>query len=185
MSQETNSVHDPSNVPMHLIDRPVSMTRSVILLSIIGTSLSAMAMMTYGLLVVFKVIVDAFKDRPYDVDHAKHFAIELIELTDLFLFGMALYVVSMGMVQLFLRPDVEVPAWMRVRDLADLKSQLVNVIVVLLAVSFLAVSVSWTSGSDIVYFGLAIGAVVVSLAVYNIAHHITAGAARKLPDSHE
>jgi uncharacterized membrane protein YqhA len=146
-------------------------TRFVIFLAIVGTAFSAIAMMAYALVVVIKIIWDVFTDQPYTVDHAKHLAIELIEMTDLFLFGMALYVVAVGMVQLFIRPIPGLPRWMQVRDLGDLKTQLINVIVVLLAVSFLAVAISWTGGRDIVYFGIAIGIVIVSLAAFSVAHH--------------
>ncbi len=146
-------------------------TRFTIFLAIIGTALSAIAMMGYALLVVIHVIREAFGDRPYTLEHAKHLAIELIELTDFFLFGMALYVVAVGMVQLFIRPIPGLPEWMEVRDLGDLKTQLLNVIVVLLAVSFLAMAISWTGGRDIIYLGIGIGIVILSLAAYNMAHH--------------
>ena len=70
-------------------------------------------MMAYGVLVVFKVIFDSFTERPYSGSQAKHMAIELIELTDLFLFGMALYVVAIGMIQLFIRRIPGLPRGMR------------------------------------------------------------------------
>jgi uncharacterized membrane protein YqhA len=60
---------------------------------------------------------------------------------------------------------------MRVDSLNDLKSQLVNVIVVLLAVSFLATAVSWTSDRSILYFGASIAVVVLSLSIFNLIHH--------------
>ena len=146
-------------------------THSIIFLSIIGTTLSAITMMSYALVVVVKIIREAFGDRPYSADSAKHLAIELIEMTDLFLFGMALYVVAIGMVQLFIRPIPGLPPWMLVRDLGDLKTQLLNVIIVLLAVSFLAVAISWQGGTDIMYLGIGIGVVIVSLAAFSMVHH--------------
>jgi uncharacterized membrane protein YqhA len=84
---------------------------------------------------------------------------------------MVLEVVAIGMYQLFINATVAVPDWMRVTSLGDLKAQLLNVVVVLLAVTFLAVAVSWTAGRDILYFGTAIGGVMVALAGYNIAQH--------------
>ncbi|MGC4106865.1 MAG: YqhA family protein [Thermomicrobiales bacterium] len=149
----------------------VGMSRFTILLAIAGTSLSAIAVMLYALIVVLKVIWHAFTESSFEVDGAKHLVVELIEMTDFFLFGMVLYVVAMGMYQLFVNPNITVPDWMRVTSLDDLKTQLINVIAVLLAVSFLAVAVSWTSDRSILYFGIAIAIVILALAAYNVAHH--------------
>lgn len=92
-------------------------------------------------------------------------------MTDLFLLGMVLYVVAIGMYQLFIDDDIAIPSWMRVSDLQDLKAHLVSVIIVLLAVSFLAEAVLWSGTMSIVYFGAATSAVIISLGVYNMMHH--------------
>jgi uncharacterized membrane protein YqhA len=147
-------------------------TRSVIFLAIIGTTVSAITMMSYALIVVLKLIKNAFTHRPYSVEAAQHLGIELIEMTDLFLFGMALYVVAIGMFQLFIRPVPGLPRWLLVRDLGDLKTQLLNVIIVLLAVTFLAMAIAWTGGKDIVYLGIGIGIVIISLAAFSMTHHV-------------
>jgi uncharacterized membrane protein YqhA len=170
-SHPSTSAAEPAAHYTAKMGRAFRLTHTVIFLSIIGTTLSAITMMAYGLLVVVKIIGDALTDRPYSVENAKHLAIQLIEMTDLFLFGMALYVVAIGMVQLFIRPIPGLPRWMLVRDLGDLKTQLLNVIIVLLAVSFLAVAISWEGGTDIMYLGIGIGVVIVSLAAFSMVHH--------------
>lgn len=149
----------------------VGLSRFMIVLAIIGSMLSAIAVLAFGFIVVLKTIWETFTDAHYDIEGAKHVSVVFIELTDLFLFGMVLYVVTIGMYQLFINPDVNVPDWMRVKNLSELKTQLINVIVVLLAVSFLAIAVSWTSDRSILYFGAAIAVVIVSLAGYNYIHH--------------
>jgi uncharacterized membrane protein YqhA len=155
----------------HLGEPAIGASRFILVLAIAGTLLSAFTMLIFGLLVVLKIIWRAFTDAAYDVEHAKHLAVELTEMTDLFLLGMVLYVVALGMFQLFINADIPVPSWMRVDSLNDLKSQLVNVIVVLLAVSFLATAVSWTSDRSILYFGCSIAVVVLSLSIFNLIHH--------------
>ncbi|MGB3329043.1 MAG: YqhA family protein [Thermomicrobiales bacterium] len=149
----------------------VGMSRFTIVLAILGTGLSSAAVMLYSLIATLKVIWHAFTESGFDVDGAKHLVIDVIEITDFFLFGMVLYVVGIGMYQLFVSPDIRIPAWMRVHSLDDLKAQLINVIAVLLAVSFLAVAVSWTSDRSILYFGLATAAMILALAIYSSVHH--------------
>lgn len=166
-----SDAHDPRLHGTRPIESPIGASRLMILLAIAGTSLSALSMMVYGLIAVCKIVWHTFLHTDFDLDGAKHLAVELIEMTDLFLLGMVLYVVAIGMYQLFINPEINIPSWMRVDSLDDLKTQLINVIAVLLAVSFLAVAVSWTSDRSILYFGVAIAVVILALAAYNVAHH--------------
>jgi uncharacterized membrane protein YqhA len=149
----------------------IGASRFIILLAIAGTVISSFSMLMFSLIVVMKTIWQSFRGAEFDVDHAKHLAVELIEMTDFFLLGMVLYVVGVGMYQLFIDANIPVPAWMQVDSLSDLKSQLINVIVVVLAVSFLAEAVSWTSDRSILYFGVSIAVVIIAMAGYNLMHH--------------
>jgi uncharacterized membrane protein YqhA len=148
----------------------IGASRTLILLAVAGTGLGALSMLIYGLIVVARSIWHAFSEAEFDIEGAEHLAVELIEMTDFFLFGMVLYVVAIGMYQLFINPDISIPAWMRVKNLTELKTQLINVIVLLLAVSFLAIAVTWTSDRAILYFGVAISVVILALAGFNYVH---------------
>lgn len=151
----------------------VGPSRFWIALSILGVGLSSIAMLIFALNVVVRTIFHAFAEAAFDVDGAKHLAVDLIEMTDLFLLGMVLYVVAIGMYQLFIDDKIAIPAWMRVSNLDELKAHLVNVIIVLLAVSFVAEAVDWAGETSIVYFGATVSGVIVSLGVYNLMHHHT------------
>jgi uncharacterized membrane protein YqhA len=157
----------------------IGASRTLILLAVAGTGVGAFSMLIYGLIVVVKSIWNAFSEATFDIEGAEHLAVELIEMTDFFLFGMVLYFVAIGMYQLFINPDISIPAWMRVDNLTDLKTQMINVIVVLLAVSFLAIAVTWTSDPSILYFGIAIGVVILALAGFNFVHDRAAHSNRR------
>ncbi len=102
----------------------------------------------------------------------QHLAVELIEMTDFFLLGMVLYVVAIGMYELFIDPNIDVPDWMRVSSLDDLKTQIVNVVIVMLVVTFLGVALATKEGGlDFLYFGLAIAVVVIAVSFFNWVHH--------------
>ena len=62
-------------------------------------------------------------------------------------------VVSIGMYQLFVDPDLPVAGWMRMSSLDDWETQHLTVIVVLLAVTFLASAITCAGGQDVIYLG--------------------------------
>jgi len=175
-SDEDETLHwgDPSTSDAPVLghfSRIVVMTRFGITLSIVGVAISCFVLLVYCLIVLAKTIHHAFTETAFDLEGAEHLAVELIELTDFFLLGMVLYVVALGMYQLFIKPDLPVPGWMRVSSLNDLKSQIINVVVVLLVVTFLASVITWNGDESVIYFGGALGIVIVSVSVYTLVHN--------------
>lgn len=150
--------------------RLVLMTRYGILLAIVGVAVSGLVLLIYCLVALTRTIYHGFFETPFDMDGARHLAVELIELTDFFLLGMVLYVVSIGMYQLFVDPDLPVAGWMHVNTLDDLKTQILNVIVVLLVVTFLASAITWSGGQDVIYLGAAISVVILAVSLYTFVH---------------
>ena len=57
------------------------------------------------------------------------------------------------------------PAWMHLHTLTDLKVELINVIIVLLGVSFLGAVVQWDGSPNILALGLGIGAILEAYAL--------------------
>lgn len=163
-SQSADEPPDPG------FGRFVSMTRFSIGLAIFGVFVSSFGLLAYCLVVLAKAIAHAFFETSYDVAGAQHLAVELIELADFFLLGMVLYVLAVGMFQLFINPDIPIPAWMRVDSLDALKAQIVNVVVVLLAVTFLAWATEWEGERNLIYLGAAIGIVIVALGLFTWVH---------------
>ncbi len=58
-------------------------------------------------------------------------------MIDIFLLGTIMLMTSVGLYQLFIKPDMELPEWLVVTDLEQLKFNLLAVIVVMLAILFL------------------------------------------------
>jgi uncharacterized membrane protein YqhA len=137
-------------------------SRFFIAIAVLGAFLAAVALITYAAFVVFEVTWDAFS-HDINVEHAKSLAVEFIELIDLFLLGTVLYIVALGLYELFIDDKLPMPRWLIIRDLDDLKDKLLGVVIVLLGVTFLGKVVTWDGDRDIVYFGAAIAAVIAAL----------------------
>lgn len=146
-----------------MVRRALSGSRYLIVLAVIGTLLSSLTLLVYGALVVFDIVIDTIRLRSVSPEGAKDLSIEFIELVDLFLLGTVLYIISIGLYELFIDDTLPTPNWLHIDDLDDLKEKLIAVIVVLLGVTFLGSAVSWKGGRDILYYGLAIAAVLIPL----------------------
>ncbi len=94
-------------------------------------------------------------------------AIEYVEFTDLYLLAVVLYIMALGLFSLFITDEIELPSWLVFRDFDDLKERLVSVIIVMLGVHFLGIVLKGASGVDLLWLGLAIGIVIVSLTIFS------------------
>jgi uncharacterized membrane protein YqhA len=99
---------------------------------------------------------------------AKELIVAFIEMIDLFLLGVVLYVISAGLYKLFVGP-IELPGWLQIGTLDQLKAQLISVIIVLMAVIFLGQVVTRHDGLTI--FSLGIGIAVMIWALVQTLRH--------------
>ena len=90
-------------------------------------------------------------------------AVDLIEITDVILLGTVLYIVALGLYQLFIDQSLALPRWLKVNSLTDLKRDLIGVVVVLLGVSFLGEVVKGEDKNLLLPFGAGIALVIAAL----------------------
>lgn len=155
-----------------LLRQVLASSRFFIGFAILGSFLSAVTLIVYGFLTVGKIIIDLFGES-ISYEHAKKLSVEFIELTDVFLLGTVLYIVALGLYELFVDSELPVPDWLRVSDLDDLKEKLVGVIIVLLGVTFLGeVAKERKIGRDIFYEGIGIAVVIFALNLIRLANAI-------------
>ena len=95
--------------------------------------------------------------------HLDRLGVELIEIIDVILLGTVLYIVSLGLYQLFIDHNLPLPHWLKVGDLTDLKRDLIGVVVVLLGVSFLGEVVNWEGETSVLPLGAAVAFVIAAL----------------------
>ncbi len=95
--------------------------------------------------------------------HLDRLGVELIEIIDVILLGTVLYIVALGLYQLFIDRHLPLPNWLKVGDLTDLKRDLIGVVVVLLGVSFLGEVVNWEGDANVLPLGAAVAFVIAAL----------------------
>lgn len=134
--------------------------RIAMLVPVISLSIAAVALIIYGAIETRHLIGALFGDHPVTRDEA---ILLTIEIVDLFLLATVVQVVGLGLYQLYFRQDLQLPKWLKIETLDDLKSKLVGVVITVLAVYFLGRAVVWEGGADVMYLGVAVAVVIVAL----------------------
>ncbi|MDO8847749.1 MAG: YqhA family protein [Coriobacteriia bacterium] len=92
--------------------------------------------------------------------------LEFIELADAFLLATVLYIMALGLYELFIDDNIPLPAWLEIHSLDDLKKKLVGVVAVVLAVTFLGSVIKGLDPQSLMYEGVGIGAVVAAMGYF-------------------
>jgi uncharacterized membrane protein YqhA len=157
-----------SSHPVGLIRRAFASSRFLMILTVLSTFATAAALLIFDALLTIEVIADAVTGllRNIDTDYARNLAVQMLTIIDLALLGIVFFVISLGVYQLFIDDQLELPQWLRIDDLDDLKGKLISVVVTLLGVYFLEIVVTGNGGGEILTSGLGIGAVVAALSIF-------------------
>ncbi len=147
------------------VQRILSSSRYFMLLAVVGSFLSACAALVFAWLTGIGLFVQEITLRQFDLYGIKRVSVELISLVDLFLIGTVLYIIAVGIYQLFISPSLKMPNWLNIDDLDDLKERLLSTVSVLLSVSFLGYVVTWDGHGGLIGLGIAVGVVLLALSL--------------------
>ncbi|MFT4036781.1 MAG: YqhA family protein [Thermomicrobiales bacterium] len=146
-------------------------TRNLIALAVFATFLGSVLLLVGSAIAAVKLVrdeIDHLLANEFTVHHVDHLGVSVVQLTDSVLLGTVLYIISLSLYQLFIDDSIPVPKWMRVRDLMELKRDLISVTVVLLGVTFLGEVVDRDGNDDsILPLGVAIAVVTLALGIFS------------------
>jgi uncharacterized membrane protein YqhA len=138
-------------------------SRYLIVIAVIGAFLAAITVLIYGGLAVLNLMYQVFTQGTFTVKGARVLEIDCTEVIDVFLLGAVLYIISLGLYVLFIDDRLPMPRWLEISSLNRLKEQLIVVVIVLLAVTFLGYVVDWDGNANILALGIAVGLVLFAL----------------------
>jgi uncharacterized membrane protein YqhA len=141
-------------------------SRYIVVLAVLGIYGAAMALLLYESAVIVTSIVNLLAAGDISPKTAKVIAVGVIEGVDVFLIGVVMYLMSLSLYSLFIDDTIPLPKWLKLRDLDDLKAQLVSAVIVVLAVIFLREAVGWDGQRDLLRFGVALALVILVLTLY-------------------
>ena len=143
----------------------LGLTRYAVIVPAIASIIGALLLMAQGSIAIVKVVIDAVLNNSY----LKVTIVEVLTAVDAILLGTVLLVIGYGLYELFVDTRIEVPEWLQINDLDDLKSKLIGVVVAIIAVVFVGVFVDSKRASEVVSYGLGAGALVAGLALFAYA----------------
>jgi uncharacterized membrane protein YqhA len=152
----------------------LGLTRYAVVVPAIASMIGALLLMAQGSIEIVKVVIDALSNNSY----LKVTIVDVLTAVDAILLGTVLLVIGYGLYELFVDTRIEVPDWLQVKDLDDLKSKLIGVVVAIIAVVFVGVFVDSNRASDVVAYGVGAGALVAGLALFAFATKKTAGSSK-------
>lgn len=136
------------------------------MIAIFATFTGSIALMIYEAIVVFRAVINIASEPQFSPATAKKLAVGLIEAVDIFLISIAMYMMSLSLYALFVDERLPLPRWLQMRDLEDLKGNLMSIVIAVLAVLFLRVAVAWEGGTDILALGVALALVIAALTFF-------------------
>jgi uncharacterized membrane protein YqhA len=147
------------------MQRLISASRYLIVVPALGSFIAATAVMLYGAVEIVLLIGENLS-HGVSSKGAKALALGFIEVVDLFLLGTVLYIIALGLYELFVDDNLPLPAWLSIHNLDDLKNKLTGVVILVMGVLFLGQVVSWDGERDLLPYGAAIALVIAALTYF-------------------
>lgn len=137
-------------------------TRYAVFVPAIASMIGALLLMGQGSVQMLFIVWDAaFNQTPM-----KETIVEVLTAVDAILLGTVLLVIGYGLYELFVDTHIQIPTWLQINDLDDLKSKLIGVVVAIIAVIFVGVFVDTNRAGDVISYGVGAGALVTGLAIF-------------------
>lgn len=149
--------------------RFLSATRYLIIVPALGSFVAATVLLAYGAAETVQLVGKAFT-HGVSSKIAKTLALGFIEVVDLFLLGTVLYIIALGLYELFVDDHLPLPHWLEIHDLDDLKSKLTGVVILVMGVLFLGQAVTWDGQRNLLPYGAAV-ALVIGALTYFLSQH--------------
>ena len=149
------------------VKRAVNFSRFIVLVGSFSSLLLALLLSISVAVRVVTLFASDFWSSLGSEEATKLLTVTAVEQADVILISAALLIIGIGLYVLFIEPMENLPQWLEISSVDDLKHSLVSVVVAVLGVNFFTRVVEWRGSSDILYLGGAIGFVVLSLAAFN------------------
>ena len=143
--------------------RLIGNLRYFVILAVIGIAVLAIATYGWAVWITGDFVGDLVSTSAWQQDDT---IVELLQVLDLYLIGTVLLITAIGLYELFIG-EVQLPDWLIIRNLSDLKTKIVEVIVLVIGIKFFEKLVTVKDPIDVLWYGLGSAAVMAVLIGWN------------------
>ena len=147
------------------IGRILGRSRYVVLIAVAAVMLIALSLFILGTVEAINAIWHAWERMFNGEMHAADLTVEFLEIVTVMMKAVVFYLIGVGLFSLFITP-LNVTVALGVRTLTDLEEKVINVIVVILSVTFLQHFIQWRNPLETMYHGAALAMVVIALMLF-------------------
>lgn len=146
-----------------MIRRLLELGHAIALLPAVSLFIGATFLGLYGVYVLLETLYGVtFKPEIRD---PAVLSTKFISVMDIHLLSIILYIFSVGLYELFVG-KLNVPEWLRITNIDQLKAKLTSVVILILAITFTKKLVEWKNPIDTLLFALAIAVIIAVLIFY-------------------
>ncbi len=145
--------------------RIIELSRYVAAIPAFGAILGSLVLMGVGVLEVVRAISTLIQTWA----STKEIVVAVLTAIDSLLLATVLMVIGYGIYELFVDEGLNLPSWLEIRSLDDLKNKLIGVIVAVIAVIFLGFLVDSGNPGEVLQVGIGCGAVLIGLAAFSLS----------------
>jgi uncharacterized membrane protein YqhA len=145
------------------VARLIGNLRYLVIVAVIGIAVQAVATYGWAVWITVDFVRDLLSSSAWQQDDT---IVELLQVLDLYLIGTVLLITAIGLYELFIG-EVQLPGWLVIRSLSDLKTKIVEVIVLVIGIKFVEKLVTVKDPIDVLWYGLGSAAVMAVLIGWN------------------
>ncbi|MDW8136432.1 MAG: YqhA family protein [Thermodesulfobacterium sp.] len=148
---------------LQIIKKLIELSRIVVIVPILSLFLGAFFLALYGVYLIAEIFYKFFVDPVYK--ESTILSTKFITIMDLYLVSIVLYIFAIGLYELFIG-KLNVPDWLKIENIDQLKAKLASLIILILAVTFTRKLVEWEKPLETLLFGISIAAIIIVLIFY-------------------
>lgn len=159
-----NGTYSPSRLVTE-ISRMLGRSRFVVLIAVAAVMLVALSLFLLGAAEAIIAVWHAWQKMFTGDLHAADLTAEFLQIVTVMMKAVVFYLIGVGLFSLFITP-LNVTVALGVETLSDLEEKVINVVVVILSVTFLQHFIQWVKPLETLYYGASLALVVVALMLF-------------------
>ncbi|MEM6378770.1 MAG: YqhA family protein [Bacteroidota bacterium] len=136
--------------------------KALALIAVLGILALSIGVFGYSIYEIGKVIKLIVSNSAGE----EQLVLKALKSVDLVLIGVVFFIMGVGLFELFISPIENLPYWLVIKDIDQLKSMLIKVIILVMGVSFCGKIVTWNGSVDLMGYGLGLGVVIFALSFF-------------------